>query len=424
MPLLSASGLRRAALPFLLSAALGVVPAWASPATDLYQHATASVLRDYYGWSTADLRALSEQYARTLEERCAPAGDACSFDTGRAVLTELLREVGDAHTSVRDPEGALRLREVQENRPVLRTGARVVRVEGGLLVASVMPGSPADRAGLRAMDLLPRVNDQEAGRRGGENAPVGPTEFTRLERTGEAFNVEVRRAGQLPQTLTLTSDLLVARDEPTLHWAGPDGRTAVVTVASFLPQDTAEQFLGRVQEARQGGARALVVDLRFNGGGSLVQCVAAASVFGPVEYRTRSLSGGSVYAGVGGRPTRPSDTQKPPPPAVWRGPAAVLVGPNTASCSEVFTYYAQRAGVLAVGEATRGVGNSGVTFRPLPDGGVLSVTMLRAYWPDGTPLPERVQPDVLAPTDLDALTGEGRDTTLQAALDALNGHAR
>lgn len=424
MPLLSASGLRRAALPFLLSAALGVVPAWASPATDLYQHATASVLRDYYGWSTADLRALSEQYARTLEERCAPAGDACSFDTGRAVLTELLREVGDAHTSVRDPEGALRLREVQENRPVLRTGARVVRVEGGLLVASVMPGSPADRAGLRAMDLLPRVNDQEAGRRGGENAPVGPTEFTRLERTGEAFNVEVRRAGQLPQTLTLTSDLLVARDEPTLHWAGPDGRTAVVTVASFLPQDTAEQFLGRVQEARQGGARALVVDLRFNGGGSLVQCVAAASVFAPVEYRTRSLGGGSVYAGVGGRPTRPSDTQKPPPPAVWRGPAAVLVGPNTASCSEVFTYYAQRAGVLAVGEATRGVGNSGVTFRPLPDGGVLSVTMLRAYWPDGTPLPERVQPDLLAPTDLDALTGEGRDTTLQAALDALNGHAR
>ncbi|MFC6802878.1 S41 family peptidase [Deinococcus caeni] len=102
----------------------------------------------------------------------------------------------------------------------------------------------------------------------------------------------------------------------------------------------------------------------------------------------------------------------------------MLVGPNTASCSEVFTYYAQRAGVLAVGEATRGVGNSGVTFRPLPDGGVLSVTMLRAYWPDGTPLPERVQPDLLAPTDLDALTGEGRDTTLQAALDALNGHAR
>ncbi|MFC6802879.1 S41 family peptidase [Deinococcus caeni] len=152
-----------------------------------------------------------------------------------------------------------------------------------------MPGSPADRAGLRAMDLLPRVNDQDAGRRGGENAPVGPTEFTRLERAGEAFGVEVRRAGQPPQTLTLTSDLLVARDEPTLHWAGPDGRTAVVTVASFLPQDTAEQFLARVQEARQGGARALVVDLRFNGGGSLVQCVAAASVFAPVEYRTRSL---------------------------------------------------------------------------------------------------------------------------------------
>ncbi|GAA0518922.1 S41 family peptidase [Deinococcus depolymerans] len=416
MPLLSLSGLRRAALLTLLT----VPCASASPATDLYRAATSSVLRDYYGWSTADLRTLSEQYGRTLEERCAPAADTCSFDTAREVLTSLFREVGDAHTNVRDPEGALRLREVQENRAVLRTGARVVRVEGGLLVASVMPGSPAARAGLRPLDLLPSVNGQPAGRRDGDNAPVGPTEFTRLERAGQPFEVEVRRAGQPPHPLTLSSEPLTARDEPTLTWAGPDSRTAVVTVASFLPADTAEQFLARVQQAAQAGARALVVDLRFNGGGSLTQCVAAASVFAPVEYRARSRTGGAVYAGAGGRPARPLDPH-PQEAAVWSGPAAVLVGPNTASCSEVFTYYAQRAGALAVGEATRGVGNSGVTFQPLPDGGVLSVTMLRAYWPDGTPLPERVQPDLLAPTDLQALTGEGRDTTLQAALEALTG---
>lgn len=426
----------RALTAALLCAALPL--AAASPATDLYREATRHVLRDYYGWSTADLKGLTEQYGRTLEERCAPAGDACPFETGREILTELFAQVGDAHTSVRDPESALRLREVQENLAVPRTGARVVSVPGGLLVASVMPGSPAEQAGLRPFDLLTRVNGRPAGKNpaptGGVREPamggggdgtlldsnlLDSREFTRLERAAQPIEVEVTAPGRAPRPVILASATLRARDEPTLNWVGPDSRTALISVASFLPSDTAEQFLARVQEARRGGARALLVDLRFNGGGSLTQCVAAASVFGPTQYRSRYRTGGAMYAGIEGRPAGPQDRQQPPDTAVWRGPAAVLVGPNTASCSEVFTYYAQRAGVLAVGEVTRGVGNSGVTFDPLPDGGVVSVTVLRAFWPDGTPLPAHVTPDVPAPTDLNALTTRGQDTCLNAALVAL-----
>lgn len=439
----------RALTAALLCAALPL--AAASPAADLYREATTHVLRDYYGWSTADLKALTEQYGRTLEERCAPAGDACSFETGREVLTELFTQVGDAHTSVRDPESALRLREVQENLAVPRTGARVVSVPGGLLVASVMPGSPAEQAGLRPFDLLTRVNGARAGKNPdaatstgtgtstgsstgtgsraqdngddqtapGENL-LGAREFTRLERAAQPIEVEVTAPGRAPRPLTLTTASLRARDEPTLNWVGPDRRTALISVASFLPSDTARQFLARVQEAERGGARALLIDLRFNGGGSLTQCVAAASIFGPTQYRSRYRTGGTTYAGIDGRAAGPQDRQRPPDTAVWRGPAAVLVGPNTASCSEVFTYYAQRAGVLAVGEVTRGVGNSGVTFASLPDGGLVSVTVLRAFWPDGTPLPAHVTPDVPAPTDLHALTTSGQDTCLNAALSALN----
>ena len=76
---------------------------------------------------------------------------------------------------------------------------------------------------------------------------------------------------------------------------------------------------------------------------------------------------------------------------------------------------------VAVGEATKGVQNSGVNFMPLPDGGVVSVTILRAFGPDGAPLPERITPDVTAPTDLDLLTTAGRDSTLEAALLRLRG---
>jgi len=408
------------ALAFLTSSLAG-----ASPATDLFGAATRAVQGQYYGWSTADLNALTGKYGAILNEKCAPQADACDYATARAVLTDLFTEFGDAHTNVRDPEGAERLAEVSQNRAVRRTGARVVRVVGGLLVVSVMPGSPAEAAGVRRFDLMTRVNGEAAGKdEAGENLPVGPNEFVRLERAGGPVRVTLRRAGTPDQELALETARLQARDEPTLTWTGGDGKTALINYPTFLSSDSAELFMSRVVQARAGGARALVIDLRYNGGGSLSECVAAASNFTPVLYKTRWQGGTYTYGGLRGEETLPFLARAANPDWVmWRGPLAVLVGPNTASCAEVFTHFARQAGAVVVGEKTRGVGNSGVLFQPLPDGGVLAVTVLRAYTDAGEPLPEAVTPDVQAPTEISALTTGGRDTTLEAALGALQGVA-
>ncbi|MFC5848072.1 S41 family peptidase [Deinococcus petrolearius] len=410
---------RRALLLALLSLPLAG-GALASPATDLYSAATRAVNDSYYGWATQNFSVLAGEYAQKLSERCAPQGEACDYATGRAVLGDLFGAFGDDHTNVRDPEGAERLREVSQNLAVQRTGLRTVRAEGGLLVVSVTPGSPAERAGLRRFDLLSSVRGQAAGKREGQNAPVGPNDFVRLERAGAPIEVTVGRAGAPERTLVLTTARLQARDVPTLSWMGADGKVAVVDFPTFLPDDAARQFLARVREAQAAGARALVVDLRYNGGGSLNQCVAAASIYGPVVYKTQFKVGGFTYTGLNGEEGRYLDTLfAGPGEKVWTGPAAVLVGPNTASCAEVFSVYAQRAGAHVVGETTRGVGNSGVVFRNLPDGGVLAVTVLRAYGRDDQPLPERVTPDLAAATDTAALTTRGEDTVLKVALGTL-----
>ncbi|CAM3177496.1 S41 family peptidase [Deinococcus deserti] len=393
----------------------------ASPATDLYSAATSAVKRDYFGWATADFSALAREYEAVLAERCAPQGETCDYGTGRAVLTELFKAFGDAHTNVRDPEGAQRLNEVTQDRAVPRTGVRVVRVEGGLLVASVMPGSPAHAAGLRRLDLLPMVNGEAAGKRNSENAPVGPVEFVRLERAGQPIRVTLRRAGEPERELLLSSDVLKARDVATLSWVGSDGKTALIDLPTFLSSDASELFLAKVREAQAAGARRLIVDLRFNSGGSLTQCVAAASTFEPVRYKSQFQVGSYTYIGVNGKSVSALGRVFTPADArIWKGPVAVLVGPNTASCAEVFSFFAQKAGAVTVGELTRGVGNSGVLFSPLPDGGVLSVTVLKAFTADGQPLPERVIPLVVAPTDVALLSAEGRDSTLEAALSALD----
>ncbi len=415
----------RALLPALL---LALPVAGASPASDLFTSATQQVTREYYGWSTADLKALSEKYDALLRVKCSQEGDACSYATGRTVLEDMFKEFGDAHTNVRDPEGAERLREVTQDLAVQRTGARLARAEGGLLVVSVIPGSPAETEGLRVFDLVTTVNGQAAGKRGGENAAVGPNEFIRLERAAQPIRVTVRRPASPELTLTLSTQPLLARDVPTLAWAGADGKVAVITYPTFLPSDASQLFLDRLNEAQAAGARELIVDLRYNGGGSLTECVAAASVFAPVEYRSQTRYNGRIstysYTGVNGTRGHFLNMKTvAPDSAVWKGPTAVLVGPNTASCAEVFTYYAQRAGAIAVGEKTRGVGNSGVIFDPLPDGGVVSVTVLRAFNERNEALPDAITPDVLAPGDIAALIDQGRDVTLEAALQALAARA-
>lgn len=407
-----------------LTVFLGAAPATASPAADLYRAATDIVQNDYYGWATADFSALKTQFAEVLKTTCQPEGETCSYGTGRQVLTALFEAYGDLHTNVRDPEAAERLREVMDDRAVFRTGLRTVRVEGGLLVVSVLSGSPAQQAGVQRFDLLTDVNGQPAGLRRGKNTQIGPADLIRLERQGQPINLSLRHAGQPRRTLNLTPQVLRARDEPTLTWADQSHQTALIDLPSFLASGTAARFLKTVQDAQAGGATNLIIDLRYNGGGNLTECVAAASVFGPLIYRIQESQGKANYYGLNGKRGDPIATEMAvtfpeQQETIWTGRTALLVGPNTASCAEVFSLYAQKNGAVVVGEKTKGVANSGVVFHDLPDGGMVAVTVLRAFAADHQPLPARVTPDVHARNSVTTLTLLGRDLVLKAALDAV-----
>ena len=368
---------------------------------------------EYYGWSAADRPALVAKYAAELQTRCQATGEACSFEAGREVLERMFDELHDDHTSVRDAETAQRLLEVQNDLSVPRTGARIIKQPEGLLVVGIQAGSPAESAGLKLYDLIKTVNGQAAGK----DKAVDSLIFVRLERTAAPMTLTVQRPGVAPISLDLTPQLLKARDEPTLSYPQPGA--ALITLPTFLSGDSAQLFLKKVDEAKAAGARELIIDLRYNGGGRLDQCVAAASIFKPVLYQARFRGGSWSYGGLNGEQAPALSVRLDHESRIWNGPAAVLVGENTASCAEVFTFFAQKSGVKAVGTPTKGVGNSGVSFYSTPDQGILSLTMLRAYDENGAPLPDHITPDIVAPTDLAALTSRGDDTTLDAALKLL-----
>ena len=388
-----------------------------SPAASLFQQVGSVFVKSYYGWTPTDRRALLNKYAAKLKQRCAPSGPVCSYDTGRAVLTDMFDEFHDDHTSVRDAESAERLNEIQNDLIVPRSGARVIKLEQGLLVVGVQQGSPAEQVGLKLNDLIISVNGLPAGK----DQAVDSAAFVRLERTRTPLKLVLQRPGVLALTLSVTPTDLKARDEITLSYPRPG--TALINLPTFLSGDSAQGFLAKVKAARAAGARELIIDLRYNGGGRLDQCVAAASIFSPVIYQARFQNGSWSYGGVGGEQVPVLSARFDHSRPVWTGKAAILVGENTASCAEVFTFFAQKSGVRAVGSLTKGVGNSGVNFYGTPDQGLFSLTMLRAYDEQGHPLPAQITPDILAPTDITALVQGGQDTTLSAALRALSAPA-
>lgn len=397
----------------------------ASPATDLYTAAVNAVQEEYFGWSNKNLSLLVGAYAAHLEERCHFRANHCSYKIGREVLKDLFKAFGDEHTYIRDPEESRYMLEATQNRPVFRTGLKLVAIEGGLLVASVKPNSPAAKAGVQRLDLLTQVNGQATGKQQGKKMPIGVKEFVRLERAKQNIRVSVQRNSQSDiQKIELQATKLNAQDEPSLEWHGTDDKIAVIQYPSFLGHNNAQLFLQQVEHANQVGARALVIDLRFNGGGSLAQCVAAASIFGPTVYRAYKKSDTIIITGENGKDTQIFTKQESPDldelstKRVWTKPAAVLVGPNTASCAEVFGFFAHKAGVPLFGQETRGVANSGVHFHTLPDGGTVSVTTMRAFDKDQNPLPPKLQPTLNTPVHTAKTHHLGLDFTLETALNS------
>ena len=283
-------------------------------------------------------------------------------------------------------------------------------------VVRVIPGSPAEKAGLRAGESIVRV----------DGASVAGETLDQIVTT-------VRGPAGTSVTLGLqdpdgsSRDLTIVRAEldiPLVSWAmAPGTKDAVIRLESFSTGAT-KDTVAAIKAARAAGAVGIVLDLRANPGGYVNEAVDVASQF---------LASGVVYIS--------EDRSGTPVPHEVAGggiatdiPLVVLVDGETASAAEIVTGALQDAGrAKVVGETTYGTGTVVGTF-PLSDGSAVTIGTERwltpkghAIWRQGlTPdetvaLPQGV--NFLVPDDF-ATPGPGgigasSDTQLQAALRAL-----
>jgi carboxyl-terminal processing protease len=247
---------------------------------------------------------------------------------------------------------------------------------GELVISRVLEGSPALAAGLCAGDVLVGIGSARLGDDldlalrllGGE--PGAPVELW------------VTPAGSTtPRPVVLTRQ---PGHPPVVEW----NRVNQVLVVQ-LRALTAEA-LGLVRGALlEGGFDALVLDLRDNGGGRLEVAVEMAV----------ALSGQDSPGwerGLNGRVEELRCDVTPPPWLKAEIPIALLVNARTASAAELLAAALQDAGrAVVVGERTLGKGTVQRSF-PLPNGGMLTLTVSELLRPSGTRLHGvGVTPDVL-----------------------------
>ncbi len=223
-------------------------------------------------------------------------------------------------------------------------------------------------------------------------------------------------AGSPPEIITLVRDKIKLEEQAAkrsvieVSNAGKTQRFGVIDLPTFY-LDTAAKAQGQpdyrsttrdVQRllnelaATDGGVDGVIVDLRGNGGGSLVEATQLTGLFiesGPVVQIRRA--DGQVDAEIDNDPT-----------IVYKGPLAVLVDRNSASASEIFAAAIQDYGRgIILGEPTFGKGTV-QTVAPLDrDGklGQLKITMGQFFRVNGDGTQHRgVVPDLLFPTALDS----------------------
>lgn len=276
----------------------------------------------------------------------------------------------------------------------------------GPVIVDLFDGGPASSAGVRVGDAVIAVDGVDT--KGLTSKQVvdlirgtsGTSVRLLLDRPGVSQPVEVTAVRSEIEVPLVKSQVIQPRDQALPPIGYVQFRSFSQSVESTLPT--------LLEELYAQGARAWVLDLRQNGGGSLPTFTEIASLF--VEEGTLGVT--VDRSGVESRIIATGGVFKP-----FATPLAVLVGGNSASASELLTADLQEYGAARVfGETTAGCFGTSQLFR-LPDGSGMWVTTraLQSGIERRDVHKRGVTPDVIIPLSRADLA-KGSDPQLDAAV--------
>jgi len=248
-------------------------------------------------------------------------------------------------------------------------GALISKQKGKIVIAEPYEGFPAQKSGLKAGDILLEV--------GGKSTAKLSTEDVSSLLKGSAGKQVVLKVERYGQKKPL--DIEIVREkiqiDPVTYYGMLDKETGYIRLSSFTADCTERVKLAFIDLKEKQGAKSMVLDLRSNPGGLLIESVRISNLFIPkgreiVSTRGRVKQWDKVYKAT----ENPIDTVMP---------LAVLVNRGSASASEIVAGAIQDLDRgMIIGTRTFGKGLVQTT-RDLSYNSKLKITTAKYYIPSG-----------------------------------------
>ena len=283
-------------------------------------------------------------------------------------------------------------------------GLQVESSSGGVRIVSVMPDSPAERANALAPgDLIVRVDAEPLA-----GMPLTDAIARMRGQPGTPVSITVQRSGQDAEiTVALKRDTIRRQ----LLRTSLEGDVLVLRLAAFGPSVAAS-----IEQAIAAAAtppKALVLDLRGNPGGLLLEAVKLADAF---------LNAGEIVSLRRQESSRSRAWQSNPAELLPGVPMVVLIDRRSASASELVADALQHHGRATVmGQRSFGKGSVQTTLPLGPDAGAIKLTTAIYHGPSGHTVQRiGVAPDIelVAMSGPDTSTSRGRSDDAARAADA------
>lgn len=284
-------------------------------------------------------------------------------------------------------------------------GVYVKLSDNQVVVDSTISGGPAERSGIKSGDIILKVDGKEIGNdhtkavsliTGAENSTVNIT----IGRGNEQLEFNVPR--ETIKTESVKSEML-------------NDNVGYINLSTFN-KDVSIDFTNSLKDLQSKGMKGLILDLRGNGGGYLVEAVNIASQFiskGEVityridkyENKEVSKSNGGIAIGL---------------------PLVILTDGGTASASEVVTgALKDYNAAVTVGTTTFGKGVVQLPFELNSGIGGLKVTVSKYYTPNGEDINKKgIKPDYevkLTEEDIKKEYSKDTDPQLQKGIEVIQG---
>ena len=316
---------------------------------------TERILSDYQ----EALKLIDDSYAGTIDH------EKVSDSSMQGMLWTL-----DPHSSFFTRNEFRKLDEDQSSQ-FYGIGVSILQHRNGVYVQSVIPNTPADKAGLRYGDRIMTVEGKDA--KTWTSSEVSKN--VRGER-GTSVKVQIERVGG-----TAPMDFEIVRGGVPLpsirNFFMLPNSIGYIGLTGGFQQTTSDELSIGIAELKKRGMKSLVLDLRGNPGGILEQAIAVVSKFVPAGQTVVSVKG------AGGQPPRELKANGGSPENF---PLVVMINGGSASASEIVAGAIQDyARGLIIGSDSFGKGLVQRIFR-LPYGTGLTLTTARYYTPFGRSL--------------------------------------